>query len=101
LLLELQCRDDDENAITTITVPLVLVDLVFTARPSSSSTGVDDTWSPPPTFSINDEDDEDESCATSSYYQIIRVICQAWNNSMGDDSVTSPDDGYDWSHDVS
>mmetsp|Transcript_9996 Transcript_9996/g.11096 ORF Transcript_9996/g.11096 Transcript_9996/m.11096 type:complete len:1027 (+) Transcript_9996:680-3760(+) len=101
LVLELLRRDDDENAITRITVPLVLVDLDFTARPSSLSSGVDDTWSPPPiSFTDNDDEEEDESCATSSSYRIIRVICRTWNNIMGDDnSEPSPNDGYDWSLD--
>merc|ERR1712238_601807 len=64
LVLELLRRDDDENDITRITVPLVLVDLDFTARPSSS-TDIDD--------------DDDDSCATSSF-RLIRMICQTWNN---------------------
>jgi len=100
LVLELLRRDDDENAITRITVPLVLVDLDFTARPSSSSSGVDDTWSPPPISFTDNDEEEDESCATSSSYRIIRVICRTWNNIMGDgNSEPSPNDGYDWSLD--
>merc|ERR1712238_492072 len=97
LVLELLRRDDDENDITKITVPLVLVDLDFTARPSSS-TGVEDTRSPPSISSSDNDEDDDDSCATSSF-RLIRMICQTWNNLIRDDSVPSHDDGYDWSHD--
>ena len=97
LVLKLLRRDDDENDITRITVPLVLVDLDFTARPSSS-TGVDDTRSPPSISSTDNDDDDDDSCATSSF-RLIHMICQTWNNLIRDDSVPSHDDGYDWSHD--